>query len=201
MEKRSAPWEVYNNIINQINYSGGTTEHKPMNDKKFISELNAHDYITIEAKNRDNLDQLYILIKEDSRYEKKSGEMKTLISRFNTGKNLIIKYVTKIPFGTMLTSAMIDVMAENPNLWIENHLYRTFLIFIPKHNLVPKQKILSEDEVIKFENKLKTSREFFPDIRSDDVIAVWLGAKKDQIIQANAISETTGKSYAYLRTI
>lgn len=73
-------------------------------------------------------------------------------------------------------------------------------IDILKHDLVPKHKILSDEEKAKLLKKLNISEFQLPSIKHNDPVIKAIGAKKGNVIQIKRNYKTT-KSTFYRRVI
>jgi DNA-directed RNA polymerase subunit H (RpoH/RPB5) len=67
-----------------------------------------------------------------------------------------------------------------------------------KHELVPKHKKISEEEVKKLmEDMNLKSKAQLPFIQRQDIIARWLGLQSGEIVRITRYTETSGKYYFY----
>lgn len=66
-----------------------------------------------------------------------------------------------------------------------------------KHYLVPKFRLLTEEEAKELERKLRTKLELLPHILSSDPIAKRLNAKPGSVIEFVRESPTAGKAVYY----
>lgn len=66
-----------------------------------------------------------------------------------------------------------------------------------RHYLVPKFRLLSEEEAKQLEKKLKTKLEMLPHILASDPVAKHLNAKPGSVIEFIRESPTAGKAVYY----
>lgn len=95
------------------------------------------------------------------------------------------------------------IHAKDASLWEKGGFIHLFLMkelmYNPmKHELVPKHKKLSEEEVKAFleETQIK-SKNLLPFIQKTDIIARWLGLGAGDVVRITRYTETSGKYYYY----
>lgn len=66
-----------------------------------------------------------------------------------------------------------------------------------RHYLVPKFRLLTEEEAKELEKKLKTKLELLPHILASDPVAKYLNAKPGSVIEFIRESPTAGKAVYY----
>ena len=86
---------------------------------------------------------------------------------------------------------------DKSNFSIELFLYKYILFNPTKHILVPHHKIMSIEEKTTLLNNLKCSLDDLPIILKKDVIAKYLGAELNDVIEITRKSKTTGESKYY----
>ena len=86
---------------------------------------------------------------------------------------------------------------DKSNFSIELFLYKDILFNPTKHILVPHHKIMSIEEKTTLLNNLKCSLDDLPIILKKDVIAKYLGAELNDVIEITRKSKTTGESKYY----
>jgi len=156
------------------------------NDNNIEHEL--YDFSNIKIIN-------IILLHNDTDYDSKTIEFKKLINliKYPNGEIII---VSKKQFSTHV-GKQINLLSTD-NIKIFNYPYKLFKIIIPNHILCAPHRILSieeEEELLK--NVLHCGKSNLPIIKINDPQAIWIGAKANQIIEIQRISETTAKSLYY----
>ena len=113
------------------------------------------------------------------------------------GVDCEIMTVTERPLNTHLKKAIRDFKGENPTYYMENYSFRKFIIEFPKHELMDKHEIVSNDELKKLLFTLKTQKNKLPKMSSKDTGAVWIGIHPGQVVRIYRTSETAGMAIAY----
>ncbi|KAG0434801.1 DNA-directed RNA polymerases I, II, and III subunit RPABC1 [Dictyocoela muelleri] len=83
------------------------------------------------------------------------------------------------------------------NLEIDFFKIKELMFNVTKHILVPKHRIMSENEKIEYLNKRKISENELPKILKSDPVAKYFGARKGDVFEIERNSSTAGISYYY----
>ena len=91
-----------------------------------------------------------------------------------------------------------DVLLQEQQGFIQFFLTRELMYNPMKHELVPKHKKMTEEEIKKLmeETQLKSKNQL-PLIQKQDIIARWLGLYPGDIVKITRYTETSGKYYYY----
>ena len=168
--------------------------------KKVLSELESLD-IFIESKNN-NILVKYILI---DKYRKTALEKlnDNIYENILTDNDTCI-YITKEPIikdkDTYRDSTLkkyIDKIFEMKNQFIQIFWLESLLTDITKHILVPKCRILNEQEKNDLLNKYSIESKSLPNILVDDSLGSIYGVKVGDIIEETIYNKNSGISKFY----
>ncbi|KAL6121070.1 hypothetical protein NUSPORA_02073 [Nucleospora cyclopteri] len=96
-----------------------------------------------------------------------------------------------------LNHAIISYIKSLKNIIIETFEYKELLFNPTKHQLVPKQRILTGEETKNLLESLNCQIDELPVMLKKDVIARYLGTELNDVIEIIRESKTAGKSIYY----
>lgn len=94
---------------------------------------------------------------------------------------------------TKASSACQSIIHSGIELFLEEEL----LFNITKHSLVPKHRILSEEEKNEILKKMKLKPDQMPKILKRDPVCRYLGAQSGEVVEITRKSRTSGTSLYY----
>lgn len=188
-------YDVYKNIHTMYEYRGGEQPEMISRDK-FIINMNHKEYTTIVGETR-NGTLAVMMLAPGAKYAKRSASFKQLL-RFIPKKVYDVMVVSDEPLSSHIhkvIAAHLDNVTEP--MHISTHLYKQFIVEVPKHVSVPEHTIMSEEEIAVLVNEYYIRLETLPKILDTDVMAVWIGARAGDVIRIKRVSEVAGYSIAY----
>lgn len=199
------PGQVYNNLVKMMAYRGVTISSDIADSSEVMQRLNHYEFIIISGvrgpeDSRGAAAVVIVLIAPDSKYSAKSGDFKKLLSKLpkpQQGYNLEIIFVSPDELTPHIVRKIKSFQAENPNVSVEAHVYKLFMLEAPKHAQVPKHVILLPEEIDEFCDIEFVSKKHFQKINRDDCQAIWLGLKPGMVVKIYRVSETAGESIGY----
>lgn len=201
-----------------------TTDVNYLDQEEFIKSIQYYGYVLMEAKDKPDKDRRF---NKNISVENITKPVKTFILLFednnqSQSSQAFVKILTRIPgFDDSERNYNIDVIIINREdlnvhlmkkvelytsmgdskkgyLIINSYKYLYFTSIRPEHKLVAKQRIITKDEENIILGDLLTNKKKLPKIQKRDVIAVWLGAEVDDIVEALIPSEASGIETKYL---
>ncbi|ORD94575.1 RPAB1 [Enterospora canceri] len=103
---------------------------------------------------------------------------------------LVLVVVNKLNHATLAYLTKLSIQ-------VEIFLYKELLFNPTLHYLVPKQRIMAEDESQQLLKRLKCNKEDLPVMLKSDIIARYLGGEVEDIVEINRRSKTAGESKYY----
>jgi DNA-directed RNA polymerase subunit H (RpoH/RPB5) len=191
-------------------YRGANVVNKILNNDELTKHITTNEYVTIEATRppSDIRGAGHILICYTAgKYSSKSGDFeklaKILISKTKVDKNLRLEmiFVCDIEASSHITKKIQSLKLEFPTVDIDFLHQVIFMLEIPKHVLVPKHEILSENETDKLLESLYSFKSRFPKISSTDPMAIWIGCKPGMLVKITRYSDISGTEIAYRHCI
>ena len=169
--------------------------------KEKIEEIDTNRFynevITVSTK---NITVFYTFSKESFKElwsSLKVMDVQNLEKTYTTLKYIIIlqEYPPSI---TLQAIQQKDVLLQEQQGFIQFFLTRELMYNPMKHELVPKHKKMTEEEIKKLmeETQLKSKNQL-PLIQKQDIIARWLGLYPGDIVKITRYTETSGKYYYY----
>lgn len=169
--------------------------------KKKIEEIDINRFysevITIPTK---NITVIYTLSKESFKELWASMKVMDIPSIEKTYKNLkfIIILQEYPPSITLQTIQQKDILLQEQKGYIQFFLTKELMYNPMKHELVPKHKKMTEEEIKTFMEEMQVkSKNQLPLIQKQDIIARWLGLYPGDIVKITRYTETSGKYYYY----
>lgn len=196
------PGVIYDNLVKLMEYRGAKITHNLKTQPQVAEELNKRGYIEIKGRREYNEDDprgmsdiKIVLIAPQSKYSSRSADFESLLKYEGTDPlNLIM--VSNHDLSSHIKKK-IDSYNKDPNLYVENHTYDIFKIETPKHNSVPKHRLMSNAETEKLCHEMYTTKASFPRIVHTDPQAVWLGLRPGMVVEIERYSENSGLAYVY----
>lgn len=184
-------WNIYNVILEFIKFRGLTLKSEPMTDtKKFVSEFNFLNYITIQAENDNNQSYSIVFVNNNTNYVTHSAQFISLMNKIKSDKVIIISFVES---ASNLINALIKKNGWDKRLNL--YPYRMFLTVFPLIKRYPRQYIISHEQLTK--DYIQDNPKDHTRISVSDTIAVWLDAKIGDVIASERTNQTTGESLGY----
>lgn len=206
------PYIVYKNLQEFIKYRQLETIEPFLSKEKFIKDIQFYRYIKINLKDsnvkiRKIPTKTYIFLTDiGSNYTLTSAQFDKLLFKIpniktpkKLTKNIDIIIISENGLTTHLIKKVHQYMKiSEEKINIEHYSYNVFKIEIFKHNLVPKHRILDENEVKKVLTQLGINRNNLPKIKhKDDPPAIWLGCKPGDIVEITSTSEISLSRISY----
>lgn len=162
-------YNIYQNLFKFIEYRNFNKLDEILSEEEFETEIKTQNYVKIKCKEVD-----IILFEED------------VVNKFISD---ILKK-NKSEFVIIITKDVsIKVIPEN----VKNYFHRHFKIVIPNHVLVPKYKILNNEEKQEIlEKYLICEGKELPIMLITDPMSIWLGCKPGQVLSETFEFENCG---------
>lgn len=207
------PFEVYKHVHEMLPYRGMAAESAMMNEIQVKTAVNQEGYITVAAvpapgttRNVNGVDIpiapitngkfIVVIFNINSRYLEKSASIDNLMKSIMKQKPVQLLFVLPQVEVKKAILAKLD-NSKTTDLYVEVQSYSRFIIHIPKHKMSQPHIIADKAEVDEYCTRYKTVPKNFPKIKVGDAQAVWIGAKKNDVVKVFRISETSGKHNAY----
>ncbi|AMN83485.1 hypothetical protein D5b_00053 [Faustovirus] len=208
------PFEVYKHVHEMLPYRGMAPESAMMNETQVKTTVNQEGYITVAAMPAPGTTRevdgmqipitpvtngkfIVIIFNIGSRYLDKSASVDNLMKNIMKQKPLQLLFVLPQTEVKKAILAKLDNYARTSEVYVEVQTYSRFIIHIPKHRFSQPHIIANKAEVDEYCERYKTIPKNFPKIKVGDVQAVWIGAKKNDVVKVFRISETSGKNITY----
>ena len=122
------------------------------------------------------------------------GQMEKL---YTTHKFILILHEYP-PSITLQAIVQKDASIQSQGGFIQLFLMKELMYNPMKHELVPKHKKMSEEDIKSFMEEMQLkSKNQLPLIQKQDIIARWLGLYPGDIVKITRYTETSGKYYYY----
>jgi DNA-directed RNA polymerase subunit H (RpoH/RPB5) len=207
-------FEVYKHVHEMLPYRGMVAETAMMNETQVKTAVNQEGYITVSAipapgMIREIGDErihvkpvtdgkfIVIIFNSNSRYLEKSASIDVLMKNIMKQKPVQLLFVLPQVEVKKAILAKLDNYANTSEVYVEVQTYSRFIIHIPKHVYSQPHIIADKAEVDEYCERYKTVPKNFPKIKVGDAQAVWIGAKKNDVVKIYRTSETSGKHYPY----
>lgn len=197
------PYAVYKNLSEFMQSRGVKTDHKPTSNDEFIKHITHYEYVKITGTRSDKHGTrpfILFLIAPDSKYATNTPAFKKLLNTISTSElnsKAEIVFISEKPLTNFIITFIRGERHQYPGLYIEHYDYKICIIVIPKHIMVPKHTILSDDKVKEFCDEFHTIPSRLPKILVTDPPIVWLGARPGDVIRIDRDSEITGSAIGY----
>ncbi len=187
------PGIVYQNIIKMMGYRGLKLKTEVLDVDKLVNKLNVYGFVALEATAVTAARPMMVfLFSPDSKYTSKLPEFKKIFKFVPSDSDVLFVFDSPM---TSHISKYIDGHALTAN--IETCTYNLFIVEMPLVNISCKHSIASAEEVEKYCEEYYTSKNNFPKILRADPQAMWIGAKKGQVVRLDRPSENAGHAVAY----
>lgn len=156
-----------------------------------------NEIITVPTK---NITVIYTLTKESFKELWASMKVMDIPSFEKTYKNLkfIIILQEYPPSITLQAVQQKDILLQENKGFIQFFLTKELMYNPMKHELVPKHKKMTEEEIKQFMDAMEIkSKNQLPFIQKQDIISRWLGLYPGDVVRITRYTETSGKYYYY----
>ncbi len=163
-------YNTYINILSFATFRGYTIKHNTIPENEYL-RFKINNHITIECN-----ELIIILMKK--RQKTKSDQIIRDINSLTNKYNRAIIFVDELYKQSIINKININC---------EFYKYENFLINIIQHDIVPKARIITNEE---FESRyplIKINECKY--IKEHDIMCIWLNAHVGQIIEIDNISE------------
>lgn len=168
-------FNIYCNILEFLKYRKLELKDNIVNKEEFNKEIELEHFYII------NTDKYKIILFNYNDYINTKFINDVIKKELKKDKNTEFIIITQ--------TRILKTLPSN----VENYFYKHFKIVVPKHILVPKYKILSNDEKNKvLEKQLISKQQEIPNILKDDAMVIWLGAKPGDILYEEFQLENCG---------
>lgn len=190
----SGLYQKYTNIRIMLGkYRRYTVLDHELSLSEFGTLIQLDDYVQIKSHDEKGHMVYTFLIRKDSAYAKHTSDFTKLLKTIKSTPCDII-FVTSVPFSTYINK-VIDKQPETMNIY--NYAHKHFNMEITKTPFCTPHYILTPSEVIQVIRDLKANPLTLPKIYTDDVQAIWIGAKIGHMIKTISESALVGKSVVY----
>ena len=202
------PALIYGNITKMMAVRGiSVTSRRPADDS-IIHDLGHHDYVTITGTRandplRGSADVVCVLVAAGSevasavqRFRAMFAAASTLLANSTSREYIIICDATPNTFITAFLAAQNAVAGQHVELQ-QMKLFKTDLMQVA---CIPRHELMTPAEVAEVCEYLYMTPESFPELKADDPVAVWLGARPGMVVRIHRVSENAGIAIAY-RTV
>lgn len=189
MSQNKLLYTIYLNLFEYLNYRN----IKPKNSAKEYSEfenfITVYNYIDIETET----DEHRIILIYNEAELLKLNEIKKIMKYFKKYEGEVLLITPN-----KISNAVNRALSELYNFSLINYTYSLFKIVFPRHILCAKHTILTQEEEEQLiTNELYCVKNKLPIIKVDDIMCIWIGAKKNDIVKIERVSESVGKSFYY----
>jgi DNA-directed RNA polymerase subunit H (RpoH/RPB5) len=200
--------QVYANLLLALDRRGvKVAKECQISNDEIVRKINSEDVIAITGTRgaedpRGAAIVLCFLIPGDSKYLR-TGDFRKLIQikvrATSTAKppTYEIIIVSEGGLSTHVRKQIEVFKTELPNVVIEEHPHKIFLMDITKHASVPEHSLADDAEVDEFCATYCLTRDRFQKILTTDPQAVWLGVRPGMVVKIVRPSETAGYAVAY----
>jgi DNA-directed RNA polymerase subunit H (RpoH/RPB5) len=170
-------FNIYNNLLEFINFRNLNLIDKIYNKDEFEQMINMDNYFKIET------DKMTIILIHYNEYINSKFILEFLKKNKSTKETIIVTE---------------KVISKNLPPDVKNYFYKHFRIIVPNHILVPKYKILTEEECdILLKKQLICKKSEMQNIYSNDAMMIWIGANPGDIVSEEIKLETSGNNIEY----
>lgn len=191
-----AQWQQYLNLhVFAKVWRKYVPESSPRDKTAFRNDMQFLEYVDLKYKDPSTGKPVIIyLLSNNSKYAKKSPELKKLLNRLRRPTKVIL--VTGEPLKIHSIRAINDQAFRHLHVSVYRH--ETFNIIIPNGSLCYPHRVMSVDEV----NRLLNDELYgylinLPKIRVDDAQCIWIGADVGDVIEIKPLSSIAQESVHY----
>lgn len=189
MSQNKLLYTIYLNLYEYLSYRKIKPKDLPKEYSEFEKTITNYNFIDIETED----DKQRILLIYNDPELLKLNEIKKIMKFYKKYNNELL-LITSIKISNAVNRSLL----EKYDFTLINYTYSLFKIVFPKHILCSKHEILSEEQCDNLlTNQLYNVRNKLPIIKIDDPMCIWIGAKKNDVVRIERISESVGKSYYY----
>lgn len=206
MEYRDIAWTVYENLVEFYKYRNIAPQVPRISVDDFNKLMRTASYITVEgiAAKRERLPErkcIIIIFSPTSEAAKKKGNFTKLLDqlRSNGLANTDLIFISgDKPVSVINGYEEIHegLKSEYKQLHIEAYTYEKLFI-TPSNSIIPKHRILSQEEVDLLNKDRLTDSSKRTAISTQDLPVVWLGARIGDTIEILRPSGETGKAVSW----
>lgn len=189
MSQNKLLYTIYLNLYEYLSYRKIKPKDLPKEYSEFEKTITNYNFIDIETE--DDKQRILLIYNEPELL--KLNEIKKIMKFYKKYNNELL-LITSIKISNAVNRSLL----EKYDFTLINYTYSLFKIVFPKHILCSKHEILSEEQCDDLlTNQLYNVRNKLPIIKIDDPMCIWIGAKKNDVVRIERISESVGKSYYY----
>ena len=189
MSQNKLLYTIYVNLYEYLSYRKIKPKDLPKEYSEFEKTITNYNFIDIETE--DDKQRILLIYNEPELL--KLNEIKKIMKFYKKYNNELL-LITSIKISNAVNRSLL----EKYDFTLINYTYSLFKIVFPKHILCSKHEILSEEQCDDLlTNQLYNVRNKLPIIKIDDPMCIWIGAKKNDVVRIERISESVGKSYYY----
>jgi len=185
-------WLTRNTLIEMLTERGYTTSQTTTNYQSFIEQFSsaASNTALLNFVCSKNNIPLAVHFTSEDKLSKKSLE--ALASDYSVQGVSTVVLITPNKLNPACKALLKSI-----KLNFEHFLIEELQFNITKHCLVPKHRIMSEEEQIAFLEKMKCQKVNIPTILTVDPVSRFFGAKPGNIFEITRTSQTTGTALYY----
>ena len=159
-----------------------------------------------------------LVLRDEGRYTTKGPELRNLIGRVNAeqlqGAELDEVIVVAPGEDFLAKKGLTSVVAEyqrgggargadyaGAGVFYSVHLYRNFIIDLPRSKSVPPHRLLAPEEQKELFERQHIAVSALPLAYSDDPPVVWIGGREGQVVEITRDSPTAGSAVTYRRIV
>ena len=194
-------YNIYKNVLKMINmpyYRGLILDNPEIKEKEFISQININNHIEVKCRKKEEIMKagstiIFYITTDNSGITRTVVEFKKLMDKIpNKIKDIYI--INNKDFSQQVYNT-IAILYPQYNVMKLNS--STFEYEWPKHMLVPKHEIISNNEYNEFAKYLTIVNPInLPNILMNDAQCIWIGAMPNDIIKITRNS-IIGESITY----
>jgi DNA-directed RNA polymerase subunit H (RpoH/RPB5) len=191
-----AQWKQYENLhIFAKDWRKYSQVSQPRNKESFRNDMQFMEYVDLKYTDPINHKPVIIyLFSPESKFAKKSPELKKLLNRLRKPTKVII--VTHEPLKIHSVRAINDQAFNHLDVSVYRH--ENFNIVTPKGPLCYPHRIMRHTEVNKLLNDdLCCYLVNLPKIREDDAQCIWIGAECGDVVEIKPLSSIAMESVQY----
>lgn len=180
---------IWQNVVKMYEYRGGRCD--TVQDVSGVSaRIKNQNYILAQGTARGEPLTCCILADIDIKKDHISAVLKAVAKIQTSGECLLIFSRPPSPY----VRNLLDDAKKYPFRVIDC-LREIFCFELPRHNLVPRHWIASADEIALLEASY-CAKSALPAILERDPAAIWIGARKGDVVMVSRLSETAGEAIA-----
>lgn len=194
------PFLIYTNLLKMLEYRGQTLVGPKMGAKEFGQVIGFQEYIIVTASTAGNTapTERYYLISPGSKYSTKSPEFIKLIAAIkDIAAVKTLSFIMEDTPSNSIMGKLKEFCAERPTIFVEFIEHFKLYAELPKHVLVARHEIASQEEIDLYCKTHCKNVSEFPKIHVRDTQAIWIGARPGQVCKVYRVSENTGITIVY----